>query len=352
MKKNFRKGIQFILFLSLAIFMVYWVFKDVNLNHMMEEFKKAKLGWLFISFLMGLAAFISRALRWQLLFEPLGYKGKGLHSFTAVCVGYFANIAFPRAGEVARCTVINQLSPLPLASLIGTVVLERVIDLLMLILIMCIVILGSLNHFGSFFFDFFKSKFDGLYQSLSTLSTGKILILLLLVVVFSGLIFYLVYRSKHRIKKTGFFSKVVNFTREIRNGLKSLGRLKKKKEFILHTLFIWCMYIGMTYVCVFAYEPTNNLSLYDGTFLTVVGGFGMSAPVQGGFGAFHLIIEKALTLFNINPVFDAVTGEKLYSPGLVFATLVHTTQFLLTVVFGIVGLVLFYILKRKNTANG
>lgn len=317
---------------------------------MLQEFKKADFFWLFVSFLMGLAAFVSRAMRWQLLFEPLGYQSTTLKTLTGVGLGYFANIAFPRAGEVVRCTVVNQLTPIPVATLIGTVVLERVIDLLMLLFFLCVVIVGSFSRFGHFFFDFFNQKFSPLLAKIQDANPYIAVVIILL----SGLILFFLFRkaiqTMHKNKHRNWVSKPLEFIKNTTQGLTSLLRLKRKWAFVGHTIFIWAMYVGMTYVCFFAYEPTKDLQFFDSVFLTVVGGFGMSAPVQGGFGAFHFLIEKALGLFNINPVMDALTGEVLYSPGLVFATLVHTTQFVLVLIFGVISLVVFYFLKRKYNA--
>lgn len=350
MKSPAGKYIRFSLFLGLAVFLIYWVFKDVNFSHMIQEFKKANYFWLFVSFLMGFAAFVSRAMRWQLLFEPLGYKSTTIKTLTSVCLGYFANIAFPRAGEVVRCTVVNQLTPIPVATLIGTVVLERVIDLLVLILLLSIVILGSFGKFGHFFFDFFSHKFGHTIQQAQSLNP---LLVVVVIVVAALLIFFSLRKLIQTVKRKKnhkWVSKPLEFFKNISQGLSSLLRLKRKWTFVGHTLFIWVMYVGMTYVCFFAYEPTHHLQFFDSVFLTVVGGFGMSAPVQGGFGAFHFLIEKALTLFDINPVVDTLTGQVLYSPGLVFATLVHTTQFVLVLIAGLISLVVFYILKRKYNA--
>ena len=350
MKSQLGKYIRFSLFLGLAIFLIYWVFKDVNFSRMLQEFKKANYFWLLVSFLMGLAAFVSRAMRWQLLFEPLGFQSTTLKTFTAVCLGYFANIAFPRAGEVVRCTVVNQLTPIPVATLIGTVVLERVIDLFVLLLFLGIVVIGSFSRFGHFFFDFFNQKFSNLIK----LAQESNIILVVFLIVGIGLILFYLLRKFIQIinqnRNHKWVSKPLEFIKNISKGLSSLLILKRKWAFVGHTLFIWAMYIGMTYVCFFAYEPTHQLQFFDSVFLTVVGGFGMSAPVQGGFGAFHFLIEKALTLFDINPVLDAVTGQVLYSPGLVFATLVHTTQFVLVLIAGLISLVVFYFLKRKYNA--
>jgi hypothetical protein len=140
------------------------------------------------------------------------------------------------------------------------------------------------------------------------------------------------------------------FLKGIPQGLGTLFKMKKKGWFIFHTLFIWFNYFLMTWVCVFSYEPTQLLNAFDGLFLMVVGGLGMTAPVQGGFGAFHYLVEKALLIYGIGPSLDPVTGTMLH-PGLVFATIVHSGQFLMTVCTGALSLLFFTIYRRKKTVH-
>jgi uncharacterized membrane protein YbhN (UPF0104 family) len=144
--------------------------------------------------------------------------------------------------------------------------------------------------------------------------------------------------------------KILTFLKGISDGVLVLFKMKRKGEFIFHSLFIWAMYFVMTWVCVFAYDPTSALNALDGLFLMVVGGLGMTAPVQGGFGAFHYLVEKALLLYDIKPSIDPVTGIEL-RPGLVFATIVHSTQFIMILLLGVIALILVAVGKKKKNAK-
>ncbi|MBX7202670.1 MAG: flippase-like domain-containing protein [Bacteroidia bacterium] len=342
------KASKYYLFLGIGVFLVYYVFRNVNLSSLWEQMQTAKLSWLFLSFLCGIIAMVSRAWRWNILLEPLGYKPGLLNSFNAVSLGYFANIGVPRIGEIIRCSVLNQTSKIPLTELIGTVILERVIDVVMLLSLIIVVILSQVDLFGNFFMrEVFGEKIDKINFLIEL--TGWWLVLIVPALMIIG--FFLIRGIFRQYGHISLIKKIKQFTDGIRNGFISLFRLKKKGAFIFHTIFIWLNYYVMTWVCLYAYEPTSSLDAFDGLFLMVVGGLGMTAPVPGGIGAFHILVSNALILYGITPIIDPVSLKETFSPGLVFATLVHTTQFIMTICCGLFSLTMLVIFKRKNNAN-
>lgn len=342
MLKRIWPKIRNYVFLSLGIWMIYMVFRDVDFAWMWNEIKQAEMGWIALSLFCGLIAMMSRAWRWRMLLEPLGYKPRFMHCFYGVAIGYFANIALPRMGEVMRCSILNQSDDVPVNKAFGTVILERLIDLFMLISLILIVLAARWELFGDFFInDIFKlnsAKSDTSDTKSTLLIAGLIGIAAL-----SALFF--VFRK--RVLALPIFERIKQFLSGLGDGLGSILRMKKQGWFIFHTLFIWMNYFLMTWVCVFSYGPTKLLKAFDGLFLMVVGGLGMTAPVQGGFGAFHYLVEKALMIYSIAPSVNPLTGSEL-RPGLVFATIVHTGQFVLTLCTGVVALVLFYFFRRKR----
>jgi len=343
LKKKVWAALKYNLFLAIGLLLLYMVFKEVDLKRMWAEMAKAHIFFLALSFFSGFLAMASRAQRWRILIDSLGYKADFKSSFVGVSLGYFANVAFPRLGEVMRCTVLNQTNNIPVNKLFGTVILERVIDLFILLSLICIVFVSRIDVFGNFFIGFFGEKLSPLIQMFQSLGWWLALILPIGLI---GLIL-LVRLVYMRISHWGIIQKVITFFKGIGDGMVTLFRMKKKGSFIFHTAFIWFNYVFMTWICFYAYDPTAFLGMMEGLFMTVIGGLGMSAPVQGGFGTFHFLVEKALMLFDIVPVTDEITGER-YSPGLVFATLVHSTQFLLVLILGVISLVLFSFSKRKN----
>lgn len=335
------------LFLVLAIGLIYLVFKDVDFGWMWNEIQNAHFSWIALSIFCGILAMASRAYRWKLLLEPLGYKPGFLHLFYGVSIGYFANIALPRMGEVVRCTILNQTDQVPVNQSFGTVILERVIDVVMLFSLIALVVFTRYDLFGEFFM---REFFSGKVGSISTLLENYGLLLALIGLVLLAGVIGLIYLIRGPWKKKAFVQKVSNFLAGIGDGLITLFKMKRKWAFLFHTLFIWGNYFFMTWVCVYAYDPTAGLGPFDGLFLMVVGGLGMSAPVQGGFGAFHYLVEKALMIYQINPSMNLLTGAEL-RPGLVFATIVHSGQFVMTVVLGALSLLGFSIFRRKKSEH-
>jgi len=342
LKKKFIAILKYILFLGIGFFLLYLVFSKVDLNRMYTEIKAADFRFILASMLFGVFALWSRAARWLILLEPLGHKTKIKHSFIAVNLGYFANVAFPRIGEIIRCTVLYRINGTPVPKLLGTVILERVIDLIMLFSLIGVVFLYKLNFFGKFFIDFFKEKLFPLYQLLQRAGWVELTLIFIAFLAIIALAWFLLVK----FKQSKFIIKVKNLLKEIMLGFKALMKMKKKWAFLAHTFFIWSMYFAMTWICFFSYQATALLTKIDGLFMTVVGGLGMSAPVQGGFGAYHFLVEKALLLYDIKPLTDSSTGQT-YSPGLVFATIVHSSQFIMTLIIGTISVIFFYTIKRK-----
>ncbi|MEX1189452.1 MAG: lysylphosphatidylglycerol synthase transmembrane domain-containing protein [Bacteroidia bacterium] len=341
--KRIWTAVRYYVFLAIGLLLLYLVFKDVDLVWMWNEIKHANPYWIALSFFCGLIAMISRAWRWRIVLEPLGYRPPLLNCFNAVAIGYLTNIGLPRMGEVVRCTMLNQTDKVPVTQLIGTVILERVIDLLILISLIAVVVFAQFERFGSFFRnEVFGDKLDAILISLDKL--GPFLYLILAFLIIGGFVFIRWFFA--RFGELGAVIKLKNLFKGIGDGFATLFKMKRKGAFLFHTFFIWFNYFLMTWVCVYAYEPTAALKAFDGLFLMVVGGLGMTAPVQGGFGAFHYLVEKALLLYNISPSLNAITGEQL-RPGLVFATLVHSTQFIMTITAGIFALISMAFQRKK-----
>ena len=274
--------------------------------------------------LFGFLAFISRGLRWIILLENLGYRAKPLNSVYAVSIGYFTNLAIPRAGEVTRCTSLSQSENIPVNKLFGTIILERTIDFIILASLICFTFLVEFDAFSQFFTNLFADK----EEAPSNLGFFAIAIFSTL------LMFFLVFKNK--LKQTAIYQKIAGFLQGVADGFKSIKGIQNKWAFWGHTLFIWLMYYLMTYVCFFAIESTQLLSPIDGLFIMVVGGLGMVAPVQGGIGAYHLVVKIGLMILGVSA--DAA---------LLFATVVHTCQTLMTLFVGSISLLMLFLSKRK-----
>tara|TARA_B100000683_G_scaffold72066_1_gene70574 strand:+ start:4636 stop:5619 length:984 start_codon:yes stop_codon:yes gene_type:complete len=318
------KWIKYILFFGIGILLLYLAFNNQNPKELIEQLKTVDYLWVWLSMLFGFLAFISRGIRWIILIENLGYQAKSLNSIYAVSIGYFTNLAIPRAGEVTRCTSLSQSENIPVNKLFGTIILERTIDFIFLVSLICFTFLVEYDAFSQFFTNLFA---DG---KNSTSNIGFITI-----AIFSSLLLlFLLFKNK--LKQTAIYQKIASFLQGVADGFKSIKGIQNKWAFWGHTLFIWLMYYLMTYICFFAIESTQLLSPIDGLFIMVVGGLGMVAPVQGGIGAYHLVVKIGLMILGISA--DAA---------LLFATLVHTCQTLMTLFVGSISLLMLFLSKRK-----
>lgn len=304
---------------------------------MWQDILHANFSWVAVSLFMAFAGYISRALRWRILIQAAGYSPTKLNTILATFIAYFANIAFPRIGEVTRCGVLNRKEKIPVDKLLGTVVIERVFDLLVLCLALSITVIAKHDFFGSFFYQKVYLPLGGSISHL--FSNGFILITIGVFMSISiGVIFFL----RKKILQSTIYCKLATFVGGLRKGMLSILHLKHKWLFIIHTLFIWLMYWGMTYALVFSLEQTKNLGPFDALFLLVAGGIGMAAPVQNGYGAFHWITSQALILYGIEE-----------STGIVWATINHESQTLLVLILGTLATIaISFTLKRKSNVTG
>jgi len=313
---------------------MWLAFRSVDFNKLLSELKKADLSWLLLSVFFGLVAYLSRARRWVLLVNPLGYHPSFLNAFYALMTGYLANLALPRVGEITRCVALGKKEKIPVDQLIGTVVIERTIDFISLLLIMIGLIFISGDQIGMFMKE---SILIPIEQSvISLFGSTWILWVSLFVIGSVSLGFMIGYR--HSLRKIRFFAKLFDLAKGIINGLKTITNLSRKWEFIFHTVFIWINYALMTWVVVFSLDVTSHLTFGDSIFLLVIGGLAMSAPVQSGLGAFHYIISRGLLIVEGIPLED----------GLVYALLTHESQLIFVVIIGAIS---FFMIFRRHSRD-
>ena len=317
------KTLKYILFLLISSVLMYLAFKDQNISEIISKLSTVKYEWLIISILFGALAFISRGLRWIHLINALGYKASKKNSINSVAVGYLTNILIPRAGEISRCTSLQQVEKIPFDKLFGTIILERVIDFAILITLILTTLMYKFKEINVFFKEVFG-------ESSGNIFSNPILLFLI------GFVL-VIFIFKKQIKKLSFFEKIIKVLNGLKDGFSSLKKINNKTPFILHTILIWVMYILMTYVCFFAIDETKDLNLFDGIYITVIGGLGMVVPSQGGIGSYHLAVKLGLVGIGIG-----------VQPALLFAFAVHTAQTLMAIVFGIISSLLLISHKKKS----
>lgn len=337
MKGFSQKALKFLGFLTIGIILLYFAFKGINLENIFIEIKNAKYSWILLSLLFAVIALFSRAHRWNLIIEPLGYKPSYWNTFYAMMTGYLANFIFPRIGEITRCASLTKTEKIPVDKLIGTVIVERIVDLASLFTLLIFLLVMKFDTFGNFLHNNIYLSFREKITNLLGFSWIIWIIIVGLIITFI-LLYFLVFRES--LSKIKSFNKMKNILKGIADGLKTVYKMKRRVEFLLHTIFIWSMYLFMSWVMVFALPSTSGLKLIDGLFLLVIGGLGMSAPVQSGIGAYHWIVSRGLV-----SVYPNINLEN----ALAFATISHGFQAIALILLG--SFSLFMLFYRKNEGN-
>lgn len=280
--------------------------------------KEADLFWVGISILFGVLAYISRAIRWNYLLQPLGYRSRLSNNLLIILMAYFANLGIPRMGEILRPTALATYENVPFEKGLGTIVIERVVDVIMLISIILVTLLLQTDIILSFL----QEKGFPLASIISLLSLGIV-----------GFVIFMVFikKSNHKLAL-----KVKHFLKGLLDGVLSIFRMKNKWGFILHTLFIWGCYIGMLWVIKFTVPETIGLTMSQLLVAFVAGALAMMFT-NGGIGLYPIAVSKALAIFGIN----SISGDA-------FGWIMWISQTIVLVVFGAISFLLLPLLNRNR----
>ncbi|MBC5623026.1 MULTISPECIES: lysylphosphatidylglycerol synthase transmembrane domain-containing protein [Butyricimonas] len=331
MKPFYKQIIKFFAFLCVTVVLFWLVYRDQDPAELMKALREdVNYTWIWVAIGLGMLSHISRSLRWQMLTKSMGYKISFMNSFMGVMIGYFANLAIPRMGELTRCGVVSKYENVPFSKLLGTVVTERVFDMIMLLLLTLIVVVTQFKQVG-IFLDNNEDIKEKLYGMFSSPVTWGILVLLVLGLI--GFIWFL--------RKGSFFTRLHHFMTGLKEGLLTVKDVDHKWLFIGYTIFIWLMYYLMLYVCFFCFKFTSGLGPLVGLTVFVLSSYGMVAPVQGGVGAWHFMVIAALMIYLPHT-------EGIESMTKTFALLTHGTMTLLYIVVGVICLLVLPIYNRNN----
>ncbi|CAG5069948.1 hypothetical protein DYBT9623_02688 [Dyadobacter sp. CECT 9623] len=331
--------LRYAISLILAGGLLWFVFKDINLSEMLDRFAKSDWRWIAVSCFFLMCAHVTRAWRWAMLMEPLGHKPSLVNSSVAVLTGYFANYIVPRMGEVTRCGTLYRLEKIPVNLSFGTVVAERIFDVIVLVLMIGLNFILEFDRLSTFFTDFFQSKVGG---ESSGSGSGILLYILiggLLLVALVGFYLYKNLAFRSRLQQNALVAKITDFAKGMLEGLLSVRKLRSPGLFILSSLMIWVLYYLVSYVLFFCIPETSDLGPLAGLTLLVVGAIGMTAPTQGGIGAYHLLVGNVLVLYGLTK-----------SDGITLATFIHGAQMVFMLAIG--ALAFLFVLVKNNKSVG
>ncbi|PIF06238.1 MAG: TIGR00374 family protein [Draconibacterium sp.] len=331
MKKTALKFLKFLGFFVIGVFIFWLIYKDQDIERIKAVLKnEVNYWWIVLSLLIGLLSHFSRTIRWRLMIEPIGHKPGFFNTFLAVMVGYLMNLAIPRMGEISRCGIISRYEKISFTKLFGTVVAERLIDMISLLILLVIVIL---SQFGKMI-EFLNSNPEIKEKLTSAVSSPYVIIGFVVLVL-------MVFLFRKPIQNTLFYKKIKGILINFKEGFISIRSIKKKGWFYFHSALIWILYYLMLYVVFFAFGFTSHLGPIAGLTTFVLASFGMAAPVQGGIGAWHFMAIEALQLYGV-----------AYENGVIFAFVAHSSMTLMIIVIGILSLLaLPFVNRRKVPEN-
>ncbi|MFO7614475.1 MAG: lysylphosphatidylglycerol synthase transmembrane domain-containing protein [Bacteroidales bacterium] len=336
MKNRVFSVIQYLFFLLIGIVLLWLVFRKIDINEVFHEIREAHYIWLLISIILGIFSHIARAIRWNILIRSMGYQVETSTTFFAVMVGYLANMAFPRLGEVTRCGVLSKKKNIPFTSLFGTVISERVFDMIVLALIILSVIFLQLGLLKAFVDKYIVSSLTGMANQ----ENLYLLLVAIFIIIVLPLIFLRIFFN--RIRQMKVYSRVSDFMKGLLNGIKTIMHMREKWQFLGWTIVIWLFYTLMTYSAFFALEATSHLDFFDGVTVMALGSLGIVAPVPGGIGAYQFVVKAILTEIYL------IQSE----PAVSFSIILWAAQSIMIVGVGIFSYYLLVFKKaKKNNDN-
>ena len=307
MNKRFLILLQYLFFLGLGAFLVWWSVKDIDNEKMAEirnALKNARLYLIAPVFIILLLSHYVRALRWRLLMEPMGYRPGKANTFFAVLVGYLANQAVPRLGEVLKCTLLARYEKIPADKLVGTIILERVIDAVSLLMIFGI----TLAIQPGLYSQIVNTVLNGGAEKETNKLPGYLIGLILIGVVAISIALWMIIKKKNfndllvAIKKIGS---------RIWQGLSTIQHLKKRGRFLFLTLLLWVLYLSGGYIGFQALHETEQYGIKEAFTVLSAGSIGMIVT-PGGIGAYAYLIEATMQLYGLQQSIAVAFGWLLW----------------------------------------
>ena len=336
MAPRLKSILQYIVIVGVTILLIYLSLRGLEVaegenkwDYLKHTWQSAHKGWLIAMAVLSLISHLLRAERWRLLLVPVGFNATLVHSLLSVMVGYLVNLVIPRGGEISRCYNLYKLDKIPVVESFGTVVIERIVDLL------CLLILIAIS------FAFETQKLLAFMKTLPFEFSGgsKLKVILFVIAAAFSIVIvgYLLLRKSKKLNKI-----VQRIWKSFRDGILSVFKLKNKGVFIFYSALIWFLYFAMSYTVLKAFPSTSDLHFSAVLSLFAIGAIAMAAPLPGGTGSYHVLVPQGLFFLYQIPLSDAVA----------FTFIFHGWQTLIFIVFGAISLfVTSFIVKKNAKAN-
>ncbi|WP_234110342.1 lysylphosphatidylglycerol synthase transmembrane domain-containing protein [Chryseobacterium sp. R2A-55] len=341
-KKNnsLRTFLTIAVSLAIAMFFMWLAVRGLEFQKIAGYFAKANYFWVLAASVFGVLAYWFRAVRWNLLLEPLGYRISNSNSFWTIAFGYLMNLTIPRSGELARSTALFGVEKVPVEKSFGTIILERLVDLVCMFGFLGLTLIFKYSAIVSFY-NFVTEENNKTTQA----GTGNRLVIAAGMVLLLGILFFI---FRKNVEKFAIYRKVVDFGKGIFHGLTSIFKLKQKFRFILLSIAIWMCYYLAAYLVCFALPETSEFTFADGFFIIVVGTLGMMVPASGGIGAFHFALKLGIMALFLSMGKNPEEGAEV---GLSYAFISHTMQLVIMIVLGMISIP-FLAKARANFGSG
>ncbi len=346
MKHKLLSFFKFLLFLSIGSVIMYFVFKSQNeayiadctmkglpesdcslMDKLIADFKSASPFGLSMVVIAFMISNVARALRWQMLVRPLGYEPKLGNAFWTVMLGYFMNLGIPRSGEFVRAATFARYEGIGVEKVMGTVVVDRIMDVLCLLGLMLLTIVLA---------------YDTIWDYLqANIKTGTLIKVLQFGLIIGTIAIAAFFTFRKRLETVVIYQKIKNILLGFIDGLKTVRQLEKPSVFLFHTFLIWAMYYVMTLCALKSFGPTADLPLVVGLVVFVFGALGIVIPSPGGMGTYHALVIAALSLYQ-------VSGDDGFS---IANIAFFSINIFCNIFFGLLALAILPLLNKKEVSN-
>lgn len=313
--------------LLIAGALLYWMYRDFDFAEAKRIFlHEMNVWWLVASMVPITLSHVMRGLRWLITLAPLGYHPKKGDSIDAIFIAYASNIVIPRFGEVSRCAILSRYDGVPFSKALGTLVAERLVDMLLVLVFVCVMLLTQFDVFASLFMR--TGTNEGAFTELLNSPKTYVILVIALVLMWTLWVW---------LRKTAFYARVMQMVRGFVDGLMSLRTMHRKGLFLLYTIGIWVGYFLEFYLAFFCFPFTAELSVVQALVIFAAISLAIIIPTPNGAGPWHFVVISMMTLYGVSQ-----TGASS------FALIVHVFQTLGVMCLGAYGWVALQLRNKKR----